>query len=361
MVTSRDAGGRYERLQAAPLIGAEGLAALRSRQVAILGVGNVGWQLAQHLVLLGVRLILVDRDIVEPPNLGTQGFAEEDIGLPKVRARSRSLGALNPGCPIKPMHVDVNELGLGALRDADLIYSCLDNAPIRVVVNEIAFRLGVPWIDGAVDGSGRTLFGRVAVHVPGDSGGGCYICPMTTTILARLMSEGGDAAGCAALASADDTERTAPTLSVSALGGAVASIQAAWGLGVLLRRTTIVGREVYFDLDAGRMTAHRLRRNPRCLFDHQRFSLVPLGKPPELATVAATFDAAERRLGAPVTLELQRRMVSDPRGGGSLDRFGRDEAAPFMSRTWAELGIPPADVVVATRNGSQLHLLLDAE
>jgi hypothetical protein len=41
-----------------------------------------------------------------------------------------------------------------------------------------------------------------------------------------------------------------------------------------------------------------------------------------------------------------------------LDRFGRLEAKPFLDRTWREIGLPPADVVIATNGNRELHILL---
>jgi molybdopterin/thiamine biosynthesis adenylyltransferase len=385
---------RYARLHDAPLIGPEGLAALHASSVAILGVGNVGGFLAEHLVLMGVPLLLVDKGLVEEVNLGSQAFAEEHTGVPKVVARARRLGPLNPSCRIEPVHADIRHLGLGALRNVRLMFSCLDDRAIRVVVNEIAVRLGVPWIDGAVDGSGRTFFGRVAAYDPRDEAGGCYVCPHTSGTLAQMMRQTGETTGCAAALATDNRTTTAPTLAVSALGAAVASIQAAWGLSVLLHRDkAAMGREVLFDLEAGRMTSHRLVRNRRCLLDHQPYFLQPLGLSVEQATIAYTFDVAEQQLGVPVTLELHRRVVvttlrcpicravrhplrvataiteSDlacpcgaamhPVGTDLLERFGRDEADRFLNRSWMEIGVPASDVVVASRGDRQLHLLLD--
>jgi molybdopterin/thiamine biosynthesis adenylyltransferase len=391
MMPERSRRARDSRLLEAPSIGPAGLAKLRASKVAILGVGNIGGHLAQHFVLLGAQLVLVDRDIVEESNLGTQAFTEEQLGVPKVQARVDWLRPLNPWCPIEPVHRDVADLGLGALRDVDLICCCLDNSAIRIVVNEIATRLGAPWIDAALDGSGKTLFGRVAAYDTRDQHCGCYLCPHTSATLAQMRREEGHQ-GCAAMA-ARDRVVTAPTLAVSALGAAAASLQAAWSLGILLHRDNpVTGREAYFNLDAGRMTTHQLPRNPQCLFDHRRYSLQPLNLPAGEATVARTFDVAECSLGAPVTLELQRRVLigtvrceacgavrhpwriaqtlhefacacgaaMQPLATDLLERFGRDEAAAVMDRTWSEIGVPPMDVVVASSDGAQLELLLDS-
>jgi molybdopterin/thiamine biosynthesis adenylyltransferase len=382
---------RDARLEALPALGADGLVKVRRKRVAVLGVGNIGGQLAHHLVLLGIPVVLVDRDVVAEANLGTQGFAECHIGRPKVDARAEWLGPLNPTCRIEPVHADIRQLGMGALREFALFFSCLDNRPGRLAVNEVAMRLGIPWIDAALDGSGASLFGRVACYDP-RTACACYLCPHDSATLRALQKEAG-AMGCSGRWWTGNDTTFAPTLAVSALGGAVASIQAVWGLTVLLDRAEEVGgREVYFDLGRQLLTTHRLTRNPRCLVDHQRWHLIPLGARSEDATVAETFKFAEDAIGNDVVLQLPRRTivlkircpqcgqekypyrvldvmgVNDtscacgsemvPFATDVLDRFGRQEANPFLDRTWAELGLPPAEVVVASAGAVELPLLL---
>jgi molybdopterin/thiamine biosynthesis adenylyltransferase len=384
---------RYARLEASPALGAEGLAHVRRKRVAVLGLGNIGGQLTQHLVLLGMPIVLVDRDVVTEANLGTQGFTEQHIHLPKVHARAEWLGPLNPTCRIEPIHADIRGLGLGALRDTALLFSCLDNRPARLLVNELAMRLGIPWVDGALDGSGQSLFGRVACYDPRASQSACYLCPHDGASLRALRNETTAGRGCSGEWWKSTQDATTPTLAVSALGGAVASLLAVWGLTVLLDRTEeVAGQEMYFDLGRRISSTHKLRHNPRCLLDHQRWHLTPLGNRSRHATVAATFRFAEDVLGDGVVLQVPHRAIVTtltcpqclqekhpyrvleqmdasytqcdcgsvmvPRPTDALDRFGRSEAEAFLDRTWAELGLPSADVVVATAGAIDLPLLL---
>lgn len=384
---------RYARLEALPAIGAAGVVALRNKTVAVLGVGNIGGQLAQHLVLLGLNMVLVDRDIVTGVNLGTQGFTEQHIGRPKADARAERLGPLNTLCRIEPVHADIRRLGLGALRETAVLCSCLDNRASRILVNEIAVRLGIPWVDGALDGSGKSLFGRVACYDPRRRQSACYLCPYDSASLRDMWNEAGRSEGCSAQWWKGAAADSPPTLAVSALGGAVASMQAIWVLNLLLGQPDeIAGAEVYFDLGRRLLSTHRLTRNPRCLFDHQTWNLDPIGSGSGNATVAQTFAFAERTLGEQVALQLLRRAIvtqaccphcgaethpyrvteaidtadllcncgteMHPVSANMLDRFGRSEADPFLDRTWAEIGLPTTDVVVAAGGGRELHLLL---
>ena len=384
---------RYARIDAVPWIGEDGRARLRNATAAVLGAGNIGGQLAHHLVLLGIRVVLVDRDVVETVNLGTQSFTEDQLGLPKAEARARWLGPLNPSCRIEPVHADIRQLGLGALRECSVFFSCLDSRPARVIVNEMATRLGIPWVDGALDGSGRTMFARVAAYDPRWPEAACYLCPHDAASLRQMVEESSATNGCQSLWWDQAKELSPPTLAISALGAMVASIQAVWGLKILLGRgEEVAGKEVYFNPDHDAMSTQRLRRNPRCLFDHRRYELTPLALDAEEATLERTFDEAERRLGGPVTLLLPRRMIIKriccpdcgaerlpfrvpealtaaeltcncggamrPSPADLLDRFGRAEVSDFLKRTWAGAGLPAAEVVVATSGESELHLLL---
>ena len=58
---------------------------LKQKHIAIVGVGALGCFHALLLSRLGVKLTLIDRDVVEADNLSTQVlFKKEYIGKPKV-------------------------------------------------------------------------------------------------------------------------------------------------------------------------------------------------------------------------------------------------------------------------------------
>ena len=54
--------------------------------MGIAGLGTLGGETLRHLAMLGVPMVLLDRGMVEPENLGTQGFAADHVGLSKVKA-----------------------------------------------------------------------------------------------------------------------------------------------------------------------------------------------------------------------------------------------------------------------------------
>jgi molybdopterin/thiamine biosynthesis adenylyltransferase len=382
---------RYSRLEQIELIGSAGLERLQRSTVAILGVGNIGGEAARHWIPFGGRVLLVDRDIVKEENLGTQGFSLAQLGMPKVAARAQSLALLNPQCRIEGLQVDLADIGVGRLRDVDLILCCLDSRRARALVNELATRLGIPWIDAAVDGSGKSFFARVAAYDPGAPDAACYLCPHDRASLGELMREG--AGERCPVWRGGDADVASPTLAISALGAAVASVQVIWGLKMLLGQWgEAKGCELYFDPDRGVSSRHSLRRNPHCLFDHQKFVLTPFGRGVDDVTVRELFAAAEQQLGHGVTLHLHRRtLVTEMRCPACdalrrpyrmleamreeeaacacgatmqpvalrlLGRFGRKEAAACWEQRWAALGLPACEVVTATKEAAAIHFLL---
>lgn len=63
----------------------------------VVGVGAIGRQVALQLAAMGLpRLTLVDFDLVEPVNLGPQGWLEADLGQPKVNAAADLCQQINP-------------------------------------------------------------------------------------------------------------------------------------------------------------------------------------------------------------------------------------------------------------------------
>jgi molybdopterin/thiamine biosynthesis adenylyltransferase len=382
--------GRYARLCQVEMIGPEGVMRLQYSRVAVLGLGNIGGPLASHLALLGIPSVLVDRAMVTEANLGTQGFADQDVGLPKVEARLRALARLNPSWPVEGLQADITRLGLGRLRGVSLVFSCPDNVAARVAVNELSLRLGIPWVDAAVDGSGQSSFSRVAAY-GGTPASACYLCAHDSKSLGQMLRE--DAGeGCPVWRWDGSGAVPAPTVNTSAVGSAVAAFQAVWGLKILLGRGhEVIGREMHLDLALPRLTTHALALNEGCLVDHRPYVCTALGKSVAEVTVAETFELGEARLGAGVVLGLHRRsLVTDlscpacgrrwrplrlleamgpaegrcwcgasvqPSANGLRDRLRRDDVQECLKKTWSDLGLPEQDVVTASAGEQQLHFL----
>lgn len=396
----------YERVEQIAFIGADGLAKLQGKTVAVLGLGNTGRQVVTHLAMLGVQLTLVDCGLVERQNLATQGYEAGDLGTTKVSATERRLKAINPDCSVTPIFSEFGRLGAAALQVADLVLCCFDTLADRLLVNERCWRLGTPWIDAAIDGTGRLLYGRVVLYDPGSPEGPCYLCRWDQKGLQealRLERERAAQTGTVMTGCPDwrfelnRGELSPPTLSISSLGGVIGGIQSLLAIDFLLARTKPSVAENEITVDFSRhpysMRVYQLRRNRHCLFEHQPFRLVAAGEDSPNLTVGRLFSIAEQQLGEPVTLQLHgRELVTrlrcpgcandlEPfklaeviqekelicscgatRRAGGLDRlrsFTREQARPFLERTFGELGLPPNDVISAINGSETVDILIE--
>jgi adenylyltransferase/sulfurtransferase len=140
-------------------MGPEGQARLRSSSALIVGCGALGTHAAEHLARAGIgALRLVDRDIVEWSNLHRQAlYDERDAreGRLKAEALAEHLAGIASAVRIEAFARDfhhANALDLAA--GVDVILDGADNVPTRFLLNDVSWKLGIPWIYGGVIGGG---------------------------------------------------------------------------------------------------------------------------------------------------------------------------------------------------------------
>lgn len=154
---------RYSRQMRVPGIGKAGQERIMASRVTLCGVGALGTVLANTLVRAGVGFVrVVDRDFVEPSNLQRQVlFDESDVtnNLPKAEAAAAKLRLINSSVTVEPVVADIDRTNIEELcRDADLILDGTDNFEVRYLINDIAVKLGKPWVyGGAVGVEGMTM------------------------------------------------------------------------------------------------------------------------------------------------------------------------------------------------------------
>jgi molybdopterin/thiamine biosynthesis adenylyltransferase len=149
---------RYSRQILFSAIGPEGQRKIASGRVAIVGCGALGTAQAAMLARAGVgRLRIVDRDYVEESNLQRQLLFEESDAadrLPKAVAAERHLRLANREIAIEGIVADLEGRNAEELLSGfDVILDGTDNFETRYLLNDVALKLGVPWIYGAVVGS----------------------------------------------------------------------------------------------------------------------------------------------------------------------------------------------------------------
>jgi hypothetical protein len=152
-------------------------------KVAIVGLGGLGTHVAQQLTYLGVRtFVLVDGDRVDTSSLNRMMQAEpRDVGRMKVDVIGDQIERVagRQNVSVKRLGTDLRDANaLNAVRDADVLFGCVDNDGARLVLNELACAYLIPYFDLGVglslDNDGITeAGGRVAVVLPT---GPCLLC-----------------------------------------------------------------------------------------------------------------------------------------------------------------------------------------
>ena len=95
-------------------------------------------------------------------------FDEHDVAenLPKAEAAARKLGAINSSVHVEPVVTDIDRTNiLELVEDADLILDGTDNFEIRYLINDVAVKLGKPWVYGGCIGS----HGQTMTILPGET------------------------------------------------------------------------------------------------------------------------------------------------------------------------------------------------
>lgn len=179
-------------------------------RIMVVGCGALGNEVLKNLILLGVRhLVVVDFDRVEKDNLSRSVlFTKDDAnaGRYKVDAVVQRLRQMAPETEVTPICGDIAyDVGLGLIRQMNVLIGCVDNRWARYCINRHAMRAGIPWVDGAID----TLEGTARVFRPGENCYACNLGPEGLRDMARRMS-------CAGMIRRNIEAGKAPTTSIAA-------------------------------------------------------------------------------------------------------------------------------------------------
>ncbi|MGB8524473.1 MAG: ThiF family adenylyltransferase [Candidatus Acidiferrales bacterium] len=230
-------------------IGAAGQENLLAASAVLVGCGALGTVVGSLLVRAGLgRLRIVDRDFVELSNLQRQTLFEEADAreaLPKAVAAERRLRAINSDARVEAVVTDlIPENAQELLGGFDLILDGTDNFETRLLLNDAAISLNIPWIYAAAVGSYGVTF---------------TIRPGHTACLACLL-EGPETPF---TLGTEDTCDTAGILNAAA--GVIASIQAAEATKLLAGKPEALHeRLVSCDVWTGKFQSVRISRNKDC-------------------------------------------------------------------------------------------------
>lgn len=333
---------------------------MKIHHIVVAGAGgNTGSHLLTHLArMAGVtRLTLVDPDIYEPANLTVQNIESQDVGRAKVEAQAGKLRRINPSLEAIAVQQRVEDVPRGLLQ-CDLMLSCLDSKVSRQHLNEIAWRLSIPWFDCGVLGSQNLV--RVNAYVPSQDSP-CLECAWGHEEYATLEQEYLCGAGVSSF----------PSMASSALGALAASLMA---IGVTRflnggETPSLAGRQLVLDAEHHVSQVTALRRNPWCRFDHRNWTIAPWTCTTESTTLGQALTefgslrveshrfftelictGCNRRieglcLNRPLARcpECNRRMVTA--GFGAIERLDSNTDSDSSHLTLAQIGLLNGDIV----------------
>jgi adenylyltransferase/sulfurtransferase len=244
---------RYSRQILFHGIGEAGQEKLLAAGAVLVGCGALGTVVANLLVRSGVgSLRIIDRDFVEPSNLQRQTLFEESDAresLPKAVAAERRLRAINSSVQVEGIISDLTPKNAADLLTGfPVLIDGTDNFETRLLLNDAALSLGVPWIYAAAVGS----YGVTMTIRPGE-----------TACLACLLEGEHKSADAGGPTGAGDTCDTAGVLNAAV--GVIASIEAAEAIKLLAGKPEALhGRLISCDVWTGKFQSIRVSRNPDC-------------------------------------------------------------------------------------------------
>jgi molybdopterin/thiamine biosynthesis adenylyltransferase len=150
-------------------LGIEGQLVLARSHAAVIGLGGLGGYVVEGLARMGVgKMTLVDGDFFFDHNLNRQLLSSEALlGEPKARAAAERVHQINGAIDVTVHAVYASRENLDELlAGADVVIDALDRLPIRLTLQDVAARLKLPMVHGAIAGT----MGQVMTILPGDPG-----------------------------------------------------------------------------------------------------------------------------------------------------------------------------------------------
>lgn len=233
---------RYHRQAILPGVGVSGQRRLLASHALIVGCGALGTAVADALCRAGVgTLTIVDRDYVELTNLQRQTLFDESdaaAATPKAEAARERLAKVNSTVRVNAIVDDFNHRNAERLASgADVLIDGTDNFETRYLLNDLAVKLGLPYIYGGVVGT----TGMQMSILPRDPAGAPRPWASHETPCLRCVFEQAPPAGSAA--TCDTAGVLGPAVSI------VAAFEAAEAIKALLGAWSAVSRSLLsFDI-----------------------------------------------------------------------------------------------------------------
>jgi nucleoside-diphosphate-sugar epimerase len=149
--------------------GRDALERLARVRLVICGAGAVGSNLVDNLVRQGYRrLSVIDFDRIEAHNVGTQTYAESDVGAFKVDVLQAEVFRV-VGVEIRAVRQRLTVRNVDKLlREADLVIDGFDNHESRALVTQHCRASGIPCLHVGLSADYAEVLWNEAYRVPHD-------------------------------------------------------------------------------------------------------------------------------------------------------------------------------------------------
>lgn len=337
-------------------------------KLLVVGAGALGNEILKNAALLGFcDVVVVDLDRIEESNLSrTVLYRDRDIGEFKAEAAAKAYRSFNPDARVRPLVANiVHNCGLGLFEWSDVILAGLDNREARLWINRSAWKLGRPWIDGAIEG----INGVVRVFLPGAPP--CYECTLGEVDWALLQKR----LSCNMLVHEDTTEGKIPT--TPTISSIIAGIQVQEAIKLIHGLPVLSGKGYVFEGLNHSSYVVEYTESADCLSHYVLPEIVHLQQSSDELTLHELHQRARSDLGSSnVVIELSRDVIHKficPACNEEEEKFAPLGSIPFSaakcpgdgqlrsvislqsyagneefgSRRLSELGVPLFDVFTA--------------
>lgn len=171
------------------LIGAEGVACLQTKRVAIFGLGGVGSYVFEALIRSGIGgLLLIDKDVVDVTNINRQLFAlQSTVGQTKVSVGLERGREINPHCYLEGHVLCYEEMTKDELdfSKVDYIVDAMDMVTAKLLLISEAKKRKIPIISCMGTGNRLSAAGFKITDISKTQ-----MCPLAKTMRYELKKRG---------------------------------------------------------------------------------------------------------------------------------------------------------------------------
>lgn len=350
---------------------------LLASKVLVVGAGAIGNEVAKNLALVGVGHVEVcDMDTIEYSNLARCVFFRDNHeGRNKAEVLAEEIATLNPDVNAVGHDLAVQRLGIGYVRQFDIVIGALDNREARAWVNQACRKLGLYWIDGAIEG----LRGLVRVFGPE---GPCYAYTLTEADYKQMSHR----KSCALLAPEEILSGKTPTNATTA--AIVAGIQVQEAIKFLTGNQdllSVVGKVWSYTGDSMDVFVSRYQEDEYCLAHDNYDNIVDSSQASTLADIVA--EAGSPLGEEPVAIDFEDDLITlmpcgscgkgktetklrsaFALGEGRCDDCGTERVgemvtsipadSPLLALSLGALGFPLSDMVTVRGNENRVAVVV---